>query len=250
MAGHNKWSKIKRKKGAEDAKRSKIFSKLVKEIMVAVKEGDSDDIEFNPRLRTAVMNAKGVNMPKDNIERAIKKAGESGGVNFQRPTFEGYAPGGVALFIETTTDNHKRTVANVRAILTKYEGSLGTSGSVEFLFDRKGIFVINEGEFDEDELTLELIDAGAEEVDLEDGEFEITTSMEDFGNLQKALDRLNAEVVNATLQYIPKMPKEVDADAAKSALRLIEALEDDDDVQAVYHDMELSDELVAEMESV
>ncbi len=247
MSGHNKWSKIKRKKGAEDAKRSKIFSKIIKEITVAVREGGSPDPDFNPRLRAAIANAKGVNMPKDNVERAIKKASESGGAQFLELTYEGYAPGGIALFVECTTDNQNRTVSNVRSYFNKHGGNLATSGSVDFLFDRKGIFVVPQGELDEDEFTLELIDAGAEDVELEDGEFTITCSFEDFGNMQKFLEEKQVEVSSAGLQRIPKNTVSVDLDTARKVLRLIDVLEDDDDVQAVYHNMELTDEIIAEL---
>ena len=188
MAGHNKWSKIKRKKGVADAKRSKIFSRIIKEITVAVKEGQSGDPDFNPRLRLAVANAKGANMPKDNVDRAIKKALDSEGSALHQPTYEGYAPGGVAIFVECTTDNLKRTVSNVRAVFNKKGGNLATSGSVDFLFERKGIFIIDRGEHDPEELELELIDGGAEELEVDDesSEISITVDFGDFGNMQKS----------------------------------------------------------------
>ena len=147
MAGHNKWSKIKHKKGAEDAKRSKVFSRIIKEITVAVKEGGGGDPDFNPRLRVAVLNAKGANMPKDNIERAIKKALESGSDSLFQPTYEGYAPGGVAVFVECTTDNLNRTVSSVRATFSKKGGNMATTGSVDFLFERKGVFTVPNREY-------------------------------------------------------------------------------------------------------
>ena len=244
MSGHSKWSTIKRKKGAADAKRSKIFSKIVKEITVAVKEGGNADPEFNPRLRVAIANAKGANMPKDNVEKAIKKGSESGD-DYTELTYEGYAPGGVALFVECTTDNLNRTVSNVRSYFNKNGGNLATNGSVDFLFDRKGVFVVEQGELDEDELTLELIDAGAEEVELEEGEFTITTALEDFGNMQKKLEEMSLEAKSASLQRIATAPNAVDAETAKKAMKLIDILEDDDDVNAVFHNMELTDEIMA-----
>lgn len=247
MSGHSKWSKIKRKKGANDAKRSKVFSKVIKEITVAVKEGGSNDPDFNPRLRTAIQNAKGVNLPKENIERAIKKGSESD-ADYLEVTYEGYAPGGVALFVECTTDNMNRIVSNIRSYFNKNGGNLATNGSVDFLFDRKGIFVIPQGEWDEDELTLELIEGGAEDVELDEGEFTVTTDFADFGNMQKKLDELNIEPTSASLQRIPVSTTEVDLETAKKALRLVELIEDDDDVQAVYHNMELTDEILAAME--
>ena len=179
MSGHSKWSTIKRKKGAVDAKRSKLFSKIVKEIQVAVKEGGPDD-EVNPRLRLAIQNSKGVNMPKDNISRAINKA-SSDGANFQEVTFEGYGPGGIAVFIECLTDNNNRTVSIIRSIFTKRSGTLGTNGSLSFLFDRKGVFTVPKGEIDPDEFELELIDAGAEDIEDESDVYIITTALEDFG---------------------------------------------------------------------
>ena len=249
MAGHNKWSKIKRKKGANDAKRSKMFSKIIKEITVAVKEGNSGDPDFNPRLRTAILNAKGVNMPKENIERAIKKAAELDTSSFQELTYEGYAPGGIALFVECTTDNLNRTISNVRAAFNKNGGNLATNGSVDFLFTRKGIFSFDLGGQSEDDLMLELIDGGAEEVEVEDGEVNVTTAMEDFGNMQKKLDKLSIEVKSANLERIPNSTSKVDDDTAKKALKLVDVLEDDEDVQAVYHNLELSDSLLEQLES-
>lgn len=244
MAGHNKWSKIKRKKGAEDAKRSKEFSRIIKEIMVAVKEGGNADPEFNPRLRTAVTNAKGVNMPKDNIERAIKKASEAGGEGFTETTYEGYAPGGIAVFVECTTDNTNRTVSNIRSIFSKNGGNLATNGSVDFLFDRNGVFEVKQGETDEDEMMLELIDAGAEDVELDEDIFYITTKFEDFGPMQSKLEEMGMVVAKAELQRIPKTTTALPSDEAKKAYRLIEKLEEDDDVNAVFHNLELTDELV------
>ncbi len=246
MAGHNKWSKIKRKKGVADAKRSKIFAKIIKEITVAVKEGGSTDPDFNPRLRLAISNAKGANMPKDNVQRAIKKASESGGASFHKPTYEGYAPGGIAIFVETATDNLNRTVANVRMVFNKKGGNLATSGSVDFLFERKSIFNIVAEGIDQDELELELIDAGAEDIELEDGEFTITASFEDFGNIQKKLEELNIEPKSATLERIPLNYVSIDVDTAKKALALIEMLEDDEDVTNVFHNIEMT-EAIAEL---
>lgn len=248
MSGHSKWSTIKRKKGALDAKRSKIFSKLNKEITIAVKEGGSPDPDFNPRLRLAITNAKGANMPKDNIERAIKKASEVGGDAYMELTYEGYAPGGIAVFVECTTDNQNRTVSNVRSYFSKCGGNLATNGSVDFMFERKGVFVIPQGELDEDELTLEVIDAGAEEVELNEGEFAITTGFDDYGNMQKKLEEMGLEPSSVELQRIPTTTTTLSADEAKQVLRLIDMLEDDDDVQMVFHNMELTDEIAELME--
>ncbi len=247
MSGHSKWSKIKRAKGANDAKRSKMFSRIVKEIQIAVKEGGPDP-ESNPRLRLAVNNAKGVNMPKDNVERAISKADKEGD-NLEAMSFEGYAPNGIAVFVDCLTDNKNRTVSNVRAIFTKYNGNLGTNGSLSFLFDTKGIFTFPAPEgMDMDELELEMIDAGAENIEVEEGIITITTAKEDFGNVQKKIDEMNIEVENAGLQRIPNDTKALDVDSALKVLKMIDAFEDDDDVQDVYHSLELTDEVAAAME--
>jgi YebC/PmpR family DNA-binding regulatory protein len=245
MSGHNKWSKIKRKKGAADAKRSKAFSRIIKEITVAVREGNSGDPDFNPRLRVALTNAKGVNMPKENIERAIKKALDSSGEAFLQPTYEGYAPGGIAIFVECTTDNINRTVSNVRAIFNKRGGNLATNGSVDFLFERNGIFIIDMEAQDPEELELELIDGGAEdiEVDEESKELTVTVAFEDFGNMQKKIEDLELNVKSATLERIPKNTSVLSIDDAKKALKLIDTLEEDDDVQNVFHNLEMTDEL-------
>lgn len=250
MAGHNKWSKVKHKKGAADAKRSKIFSRIIKEIHVAVKEGSSGEPEFNPRLRMAIVNAKGVNMPKDNIERAIKKALESGGEAVYQPTYEGYGPGGIAIFVECTTDNLNRTVANVRAIFNKAGGSLATSGSVDFLFERKGIFILKADNIDREAFELELIDGGAEEVEWDDEtqEVTVTVAFSDFGNMQAKLEELNLEPTSATLERIPTTTTELSSQDAGSVLKMIETLEDDDDVQNVFHNLELTDDILALME--
>lgn len=244
MAGHNKWSKIKRKKGVEDARRSKEFTKIIKEITVSVKEGGSPDPEFNPRLRTAIQNAKGINMPKDNIERAIKKAEESGGAGYEELIYEGYAPHGIAVLVEATTDNTNRTVASVRSAFSKSGGNLATSGSVAFLFDHKGQFEFALDDRDSEELMLELIDAGAEDVDIDDGDVSVTTAFEDFGAMQQALEEKGIEVKKAVTAYVPKTTTSLAVHEAQKVLNLVEKLEDDDDVKAVYHNLELTDELV------
>jgi len=247
MSGHNKWSTIKRKKGALDAKRSKIFSKIIKDITIAVKEGGISDPNMNPRLRLAVSNAKGANMPKENIERAIKKATDKDSSALNEVTYEGYGPSGVAVFIECTTDNVQRTVANIRSYFTKKGGNLGTNGSLSFIFDRKGVFVIPQGDLNEDEFTMELIDAGAEDVEFIDGVFHVTTAMEDFGKMMKRLEELKIQPETAQLERIPKTSVKLDKESAQKVLNLIEIFEDDDDVQNVYHNLELTDEIAAEM---
>lgn len=242
MAGHSKWANIKRRKGAQDAKRSKIFTKLIKEITVAAKEG-GDDPDANPRLRLAINNAKGANMPKDTIERAISKGAGADAESYTETTYEGYATNGVAVFVETMTDNLNRTVAGVRSAFTKHGGSLGTNGSLEFIFDRKGIFdfLVPEGA-DIDALTLEIIDAGAEEVEVDGGYMSVSCAMEDFGAIQRKLDELGIEAENAELQRIPNTRVPLEDEAFDQVYKLIEALEDNDDVQKVYHNIDATEQ--------
>ncbi len=246
MSGHSKWSTIKRKKGALDAKRSKIFSKIVKEITVAVKEG-GPDADSNPRLRLAISNAKGVSMPKDNIERAISKGKDKDSANFLELTYEGYLSNGIAVYLECTTDNQQRTVSNVRSVFNKYSGNLGTNGSLSFMFDRKGIFTVPKGDIDIEEFELEMIDAGAEDIELEDEFFSITTAMEDFGKMQKKLEELGVEPESAELERIPHETLTLDNETALKILKVIDIFEDDDDVQKVFHNLEITEELMAEM---
>jgi YebC/PmpR family DNA-binding regulatory protein len=247
MSGHNKWSTIKRKKGAIDAKRSKIFSKINKEITVAVKESGPDP-NSNPRLRLAIANAKGASMPKDNIQRAISKGSDKDSASFIETTYEGYANGGIAIFLEATTDNTQRTISNVRSYFNKYGGNLGTNGSLSFIFDRKGIFIIPQGTLNIDEFEMEMIDAGAEDFQLEEGLITITTAMEDFGPVMKKLEEMHVEPESAELQRIPKDTTTLDLESAKKVMRLVEFFEEDDDIQAVYHNMTITDELMDAME--
>jgi YebC/PmpR family DNA-binding regulatory protein len=247
MSGHSKWSTIKRKKGALDAKRSKIFSKIIKEISIAVRESGPDP-ENNPRLRMAISNAKGASMPKDNIERAINKGKDKDAAAFTEITYEGYLPNGIAVIIECTTDNTQRTVSNVRAIFNKYGGNLGTTGSLSFLFERKGVFTIPlKDDLDMDEFELEMIDAGAEDIESEDGVITVTTSMEEFGRMQKKLEELNIETENAELQRIPNDTVTLDNESAAKILKIIDIFEDDDDVQKVFHNLELTDDILADV---
>jgi YebC/PmpR family DNA-binding regulatory protein len=248
MSGHSKWANIKHRKGAQDAKRGKMFTRITKEIQIAVKEGGADP-DSNPRLRTALQNARSVNMPKDNVNRAIKKASESGGEKFEEITFEGYGTGGVAVFVECATDNHNRTVSNIRHIFNKRGGSLGTNGSLSFIFERKGVInVLKTDDIDIDEFELELIDAGAEDFEIEGDLIIITTALEDFSNVQKKLEEMGVEVQSAGLQRIPNNYKKLDVEDAKKFLRMIDEFEDDDDVQNVYHNLEMTDELAKALE--
>ncbi|KAF0197579.1 MAG: putative uncharacterized protein yebC [Bacteroidetes bacterium] len=247
MSGHNKWSTIKRKKGALDAKRSKIFSRIIKEITVAVKEGGPDP-DGNPRLRLAISNAKGASMPKDNITRAINKGAEKDGANYIEATYEGYAPNAIAVYIECTTDNQQRTISNIRSYFNKFGGNLGTNGSLAFLFDRKGVFTIPKGTINLDEFEMEVIDAGAEDIQVEEESITITTAMEDFGAMVKKLEEMGIEPENAELQRIPKDTVKLDKEAARKVMRLIDFFEEDDDVSNVFHNLELTDELMEDMD--
>lgn len=246
MSGHSKWSTIKRKKGAIDAKRGKKFTKIIKEIIIAAKEGGGDP-ESNARLRLAVQNAKGANMPKDNIDRAIKKATGADAESFIETTFEGYASNGIGVFVECLTDNNNRTVASVRSAFNKHGGNLGTNGSLTFLFERKGIFTIRNEGFDLDTLELEMIDAGAEEFEIDGDLITVTCAKEDFGSVNRKLIELEIEPEEAGLKRIPNDTKKLDIDSAKKVLKLVDTLEDDDDIQFVYHNLEMTDELAEEL---
>jgi len=246
MSGHSKWSTIKHKKGAADAKRAKIFTKLIKEITVSAQMGGLD-VDANPRLRSAIQNAKGLNMPKDTIDRAINKANRDAST-WQETTFEGYLPHGIAVFVECLTDNNNRTVSNVRAIFTKRSGSLGTNGSLAFLFERKGIIIVPQGDMDPDEFELELIDAGVEDIELNEGTFMVTTPLEEFHNAQKKLQEMGLEPESAELQRIPHETKELTLEESLQILKIIESFEDDDDVQNVYHNLEVTDEALDAMD--
>ena len=247
MSGHSKWSTIKRRKGAVDAKRSKMFSRVSKEIQIAAREGGAD-IDMNPRLRLAVANAKGNNMPKENIDRAISRASKEAD-SLQELTFEGYGPYGIAFLIECLTDNRNRTVSSIRSKFNKCGGSLGTSGSVGFMFDRKGVFTVPRGELNPEEFELEIIDAGVEDVELEMDVFVITTALEDFGNVQRKLEELVVEPESAELQRIPVDTKQLDAEQALMVMKVIEDFEEDDDVQNVCHNLELTESILAAMDS-
>jgi YebC/PmpR family DNA-binding regulatory protein len=246
MAGHSKWANIKHRKGAQDKKRAKIFTKIIKEVTIAAKEAGPDP-NFNPRLRLAIQNAKGANVPKDTVERAINKGAGGESASYIETTYEGYGPNGIAIFVEASTDNINRTVQDVRAAFSKYGGSLGTNGSLSFVFDRKGIFSIPKGNLSEDDFIMMLIDAGAEDVELQEDTFIVTTSMEDFGALQKKLEEMGVEAENARLERVPKTTTSLDMDSAKKVMKLIDVLEENDDVQNVYHNMELTEELMAQL---
>ena len=246
MAGHSKWANIKHRKGAQDAKRGKIFTKLIKEITIAAKIGGGD-LEANARLRLAVDKAKQSNMPKDNIERAIKKGtGDLDGVVYEEGIFEGYGPGGVAVIVEFMTDNRTRTVADVRHAFTKYGGSLGVSGSVAFMFDRKGQIVFGE-DCDFDTIFEAALEAGAEDVKEADGFIEVVTDPSEFEAVRIALEEQGLKYQSAEVTMIPQNMNPVEGKQAESLMKMIDALEDNDDVQNVHANFDISDE---EMEKI
>ena len=246
MAGHNKWSKIKRKKGVNDAKRGALFAKLIREITVAARDGGGEP-DYNARLRLAVDTARAASMPAENIERAIKKGtGELEGVNYEEVAYEGYGPGGVALFIECLTDNTNRTVAAVRHALTKYDGSLGTDGSVAWQFDRKGQIVIDAGQYDEDSLFEVAIEAGAEDVIADEDEFILTTEASDFVSVQNGIKEAGIKPTSVELTRIAKNEVAVTGRDAEKMLKLLEMLEELDDVQKVHSNADIDEDIIAE----
>ena len=248
MAGHSKWANIKHRKGAQDAKRGKVFTKIIKEISVAVKQG-GDDPSSNPRLRAAIQNAKAANMPKDNVQRAIKKAAGDDDTSYMEVTYEGYAPHGVAIFIECTTDNINRTVADVRAIFNKTGGELGKNGSLEFLFAKKGVFLITRDKIkiDLEEFEIELIDFGLEEFEVEQNMCTIICDFAKFGVIQDKLAEMNIDTHSAGIHRIPHESKTLSLDEALKILNIIERFEENDDVQEVFHNLNITEEIITEL---
>jgi YebC/PmpR family DNA-binding regulatory protein len=239
MSGHSKWATIKHAKGAADAKRGQMFTKLIKEISIAARMGGGN-AEGNPRLRTAILKARGANMPKDNIDRAIKKGtGELEGVNYEELTYEAYAPGGVAVLIEVLTDNKNRAAADVRNILTRAGGQLATAGSVSRLFRRQGIITLDGDKYTEDQVMEAAIEGGAEDVVLADGIVEVTTAPEDFEAVVNALNAKNFETMSAEISMVPEADVSLDNDGTAKAIKLIERLEENDDVQNVYSNINI-----------
>ena len=239
MSGHSKWHNIQNKKGKADAKRGKIFTKIGRELMIAVKNGGPDP-DNNPKLRDAIAKAKAANMPNDTVQRSIKKAsGELGAVDYERIVYEGYGPSGVAVIVDTLTDNKNRSAGNVRSAFTKGGGNMGTTGCVGFMFQEKGEIVIEKGELDEEELMMMALDAGAEDFNSDEEEvFIITTTPEDFGTVREALEAEGLEFLEAAVKMIPDTYTEIDEEAAKKFQKMLDLLEDDDDVQEVYHNAE------------
>lgn len=239
MSGHSKWATIKRKKGALDAKRGKMFTKLIKELTIAAREGGGDP-SGNPRLRLAIDNAKAANMPSDNVERAIKKAtGELEGVTYHELTYEGYGPAGIALLVEVATDNKNRIVAEIRHLFTKYGGSMGENGSVSWMFDKKGVITLPKQGISEDDLMELILDAGAEDLHTEEDYYEIQTPIESFEPVRKTIAEKKLTVENASLHRIARNTIPVTGEDAEKVMRLIEALEDNDDVQNVYSNADI-----------
>ncbi|MCG6973072.1 MAG: YebC/PmpR family DNA-binding transcriptional regulator [Desulfobacterales bacterium] len=244
MSGHSKWSSIKHKKGITDARRGKIFTKLIKEITVAARMGGGD-INSNPRLRTAVQAAKSENMPKDNIDRAIKKGtGELEGVFYEESIYEGYGPGGAAVYIESVTDNKNRAVADIRYILNKAGGNLGSNGCVAWMFEKKGYIVVENQSVDEDVLMEVAIDAGAEDVREDNGNYEIITTPKDFEAVKTAVDNASIPCIVAEITMFPQSTVNLQGKEAEQMLNLMETLEDCDDVQKVYTNADIPEELV------
>ena len=244
MSGHSKWSTIKHKKGALDAKRGKIFTKIIKEITIAAKIGGGDP-EGNPRLRTAIMSAKGANMPQDNIIRAIKKGtGELEGVNYEEISYEGYGPGGTAIFIETLTDNKNRTVGELRAILGKNGGNIGENGCVGWMFVQKGLIVVPVSEKEEDDLLELALEAGADDMQTIGDHYEITTAMENFETVRKALEDQDLKMEAAELTRITENTVELNEKKARSILKLMDLLEDHDDVQKTYSNFDIPEDVL------
>jgi YebC/PmpR family DNA-binding regulatory protein len=248
MSGHSKWSTIKRKKGALDAKRGKIFTKLIKEITLAARLGGGD-IDGNARLRQAVMAAKEENMPKDNIERAIKKGigGGEGGANYEEVTYEGYGPGGAAVIVEVMTDNKNRTVAEIRHIFSKHGGNLGENGCVSWIFSKKGMIVIDKKAIGEDALMEVALEAGAEDVQVEEAEYQVITEPAAFEMVKKALDDKGIKHLEARITMIPSNTVKLEAGKAESMLKMMEKLEDNDDVQNVYSNFDIDEDVMEKL---
>ncbi len=242
MSGHSKWATIKRKKAATDAARGKVFTKVIKEITISARDGGGDP-DANPRLRLAIQTAKGSNMPQDNITRAIKKGtGELEGVKYEEITYEGYAPNGIAMIIESVTDNKNRTVAEIRHTISKNNGNLGESGSVAWMFERKGIINVEKDNVTEDVLMEVILDAGAEDLKPEGDYFEVITSLENFEKARKAIEDKEFKIESASLQHIAKDLVSVEGKNAEEVIRCIEAIEENDDVQNVYTNADFKDE--------
>ncbi len=244
MSGHSKWSSIKHKKAVKDARKGKLYTKLIKEISVAARIGGGD-INSNPRLRTAVLTAKGASMPNENIDRAIKKGtGELEGVSYEEIHYEGYGPGGAAIMVTVLTDNKNRTVSEMRRLFTRNGGNMGESGCVAWMFDRKGLITVDKGQIEEDRLITLVLDGGAEDVREEDGLYEVVTKPEDFEKVRELLHQENVAMATAQITMVPKSTVALDEKHAEQALKLTEELEDHDDVQSVSANYDIPVELI------
>jgi YebC/PmpR family DNA-binding regulatory protein len=242
MAGHSKWANIQHRKSAQDNKRAKLFTRIIKEISMAVKEAGIDP-SINARLRNLIANAKGANIPKDKIEKAIKKASGVEAIEYKEMTFEGYGPYAIAILVECASDNPTRTVANIRAAFNKAGGNLGKNGEVSFNFQRKGIFTLNKSSLTKnsiEEFELEMIDCEVQEIHIENQEIFLECGFKDFGNIQSKLESMQISCLSSTLQWISKIHKNLGKEQVNSVLKLIEKLEEDEDVQNVYHDLQLN----------
>ncbi|MBI9099999.1 MAG: YebC/PmpR family DNA-binding transcriptional regulator [Spirochaetaceae bacterium] len=242
MSGHSKWATIKHKKGALDAKRGKLFTKIIRELTIAARQGGGDP-EMNPRLRTVILKAKAANMPKDNMEKAIKKGtGDLEGVDYTELQYEAYAPGGVGLIIDTLTDNKNRTAANIKSLLTKGGGQLAAQGAVSYQFNRKGLITYNADEVDFDKLFEAALEAGAEDVSEESKIIEVTTEPSDFANVLESLQGAGFEQIEAELSMVPDTTVELEHEKITKVLHLIDKIEDDDDVQSVASNLNIPDD--------
>ena len=247
MSGHSKWANIQHRKGRQDAKRGKEFTKAAKEIIIAAKNGG--DPASNSRLRAAIAAAKSINLPKDNIEAAIRKGtGQDAGGDIIEINYEGYGPGGVAVIVETATDNRNRTVAEIRHLMSKGGGSMGENGCVSWKFERKGVIQFSKEKYTEDQLMEAALEAGADDLRDEGDVWEIQTAMADFNAVREAFEAAGLEMITAELNQVPQTTMEVDLETARKLLRFIELLEDNDDVQNVYSDADISDEIMAQLE--
>ena len=244
MSGHSKWSTIKRKKGVTDAKRGKIFTTIIREITIAARSGGGEE-SANPRLRQAIAKAKSANMPADNIKRAIKKGtGELPGVNYEEGAYEGYGPAGVAIMMEVLTDNKKRTVAEIRHLMTKYGGNLGENGSVAWMFDKKGQIVVEKANFDEDSMFEIVVECGAEDFETEGDEFIIVTEPVDLMEVHDNLEAKKVTVKSSEIEFIPKNLQKVEEKDVESVINLMEALEDNEDIKSIYANFDIDEELL------
>lgn len=244
MSGHSKWATIKHKKAATDAKRGKAFTKVIREIMMAARMGGGNP-DTNPRLRLGIDRARGLNMPNDNIQRAIRRGtGEEEGMSLEQATYEGYGPGGVAIFIEALTDNKNRCAAEVRSLFSRHNGNMGGAGSVAWIFERKGVITLKKGAISEDDLMGLILDAGAEDLKSEGDRYEIVVLPENFENVKKVLQQKNLEIENAGVSLVPKNSVRVEGKDAEQLLKLLDELEESEDVQGVYANFDIPDEIL------